>query len=120
MTETSTEMEIRTLKRDLAQVYNRVNQEFYATGVRSQRVDVYEDRVIIFAKHKRVTAFKALSKNFYELTTFADAALIVEFKVKLKQVVEDVTGLHVVSILKDYDPVSEDAVCVIIFSQEIL
>ncbi len=120
MNEASPKIELRTLKRDIAQVYNRVNQEFYATGVRSQRVDVYDDRIIIFAKHKRVTAFKALSKNFGELTTYADAALIVEFKLKLKQLVEDATGLKVKSVLKDYDPKSEDATCVVIFDEEII
>ncbi|GIN21766.1 MAG TPA: DUF2294 domain-containing protein [Bacillus bacterium] len=120
MNGTSSEIEIRTLKRDIAQVYNRVNQEFYATGVRSQRVEICDDRVIIFAKHKRVTAFKALSKNFWELTTYADAALIVEFKIKLKKIVEDVTGMKVISVLKDYDPDSEDAVCVVIFEENII
>ncbi|MFD1706747.1 Na-translocating system protein MpsC family protein [Siminovitchia sediminis] len=119
MNGTSTEIEIRTLKRDIAQVYNRVNQEFYATGVRSQRVDIQENRVIIFAKHKRVTAFKALSQNFWELTTYADAALIVEFKAKFRKIIEDVTGMKVLSVLKDYDPDSEEAVCVIIFDQKI-
>jgi uncharacterized protein YbcI len=120
MNQIAPEMEIRSLKREIAQVYNRVNQEFYATGVRSQRVEVCDDRIIIFAKHKRVTAFKALSKNFQDLTIFADAALIIEFKEKFKQLIEDVTGLSVISVLKDYDPATEDAVCVIIVDEKIL
>ncbi|HLQ73313.1 MAG TPA: Na-translocating system protein MpsC family protein [Bacillota bacterium] len=115
-----TSTEIRTLKRDIAQVYNRINQEFYATGVVSQRINLFDDRLIIFAQHKRVQAFTALSKNFQELTTYADAALIVEFKAKLKQEIEDVTGYKVLSVLKDYDSKTEHACCVIIFESNVL
>lgn len=117
---TLTSTEIRLLKRNVAQVYNRINQEFYATGVVSQRINVFNDRLIIFAQHKRVQAFAALSKNFHELTTYADAALIVEFKAKLKKEIEEVTGHSVVSVLKDYDTETEHACCVIIFENNIL
>lgn len=109
----------RVLKKTVAQVYNRVNQEFYATGVVSQRVNAYQDRLIIFAQHKRVPALEALSKNFQELTISADAALIVEFKSKLKKEIENATGLRVITVLKDYDTVSEHACCVVIFEKQI-
>ncbi|MFZ3579005.1 Na-translocating system protein MpsC family protein [Virgibacillus sp. DJP39] len=111
----ATSPETRSLKKNVAQAYNKINQDFYATGVISQRINVFCDRLIIFAQHKRIPAFKALSENFRELTTFADAALIVEFKSKLKKEIEEVTGLKVVSVLKDYDTVTEHACCVIIF-----
>ncbi|WP_240510162.1 Na-translocating system protein MpsC family protein [Virgibacillus profundi] len=108
----------RVLKKTIAQVYNRINQEFYATGVVSQRINVFSDRIIIFAQHKRIPAFTALSKNFKELTTYADAALISEFKSKLKQEIEEVTGHRAISVLKDYDTVTEHACCVVIFDKE--
>ncbi|WP_084178991.1 Na-translocating system protein MpsC family protein [Virgibacillus alimentarius] len=103
----------------MAQVYNKINQEFYATGVRSQRILILDDRIIIFAQHKRVQAFKALSKNFKELTTYADAALISEFKFKLRDSVEELTGRTVISVLKDYDTKSEHACCVIYFNEKL-
>lgn len=117
---TLTSTETRLLKRNVAQVYNKINQEFYATGVISQRVDVFYDRLIIFAQHKRVPAFTVLSKNYSELTTYADAALIKEFKAKLKNEIEEVTGFPVISVLKDYDTETEHACCVIIFDRKIL
>ncbi|SHF93124.1 Na-translocating system protein MpsC family protein [Ornithinibacillus halophilus] len=110
----------RLLKKNVAQVYNKINQKFYATGVVSQRISVYNERIIIFAQHKRVPAFKALSKNFNELTTFADAALIKEFKVELKQEIQEVTGYKVISVLKDYDAETEHACCIIIFDRKIV
>lgn len=103
----------------MAQLYNKINQEFYATGVVSQRINIYYDRVIIFAQHKRIPAFEALSRNFGELTTYADAALINEFKAKLKREVATETGLPVVSVLKDYDTETEHACCVVIFESKI-
>lgn len=110
--------ETRTLKKSIAQAYNKVNQEFYATGVISQRINVCCDRLIIFAQHKRIPAFKVLSENFKELTAYADAALIVEFKSRLKKEIEEVTGYKVTSVLKDYDPETEHACCVIIFDEK--
>lgn len=111
--------DIRLLKKNVAQVYNRINQEFYAIGVVSQRINVFPDRLIIFAQHKRVPAFTALSENYRELTIYADAALIVEFKAKLKREIENVTGFRVASVLKDYDTATEHACCVIIFEKNI-
>lgn len=118
MNATLSPTETRLLKKTIAQVYNRINQEFYGTGVVSQRISVLSDRIIIFAQHKRIAAFTALSKNFKELTTYADAALIFEFKAKLKLEIEAVTGHPVISVLKDYDTVTEHACCVIIFDRE--
>ncbi|OZU87803.1 DUF2294 domain-containing protein [Virgibacillus indicus] len=118
MNVTLTANESRLLKKTIAQAYNRINQELYATGVVSQRINFLYDRVIIFAQHKRVPAFTALSKNFKELTAYADAALISEFKAKLKQEIEELTGHSVVSVLKDYDTVTEHACCVVIFDKE--
>lgn len=118
MNTTLTTAEIRLLKKTIAQIYNRINQEFYATGVVSQRIQVLDDRIIIFAQQKRVPAFSVLSKNFKELTMCADAALIAEFKIKLKQEIEAVTGHRVISVLKDYDTETNHACSVVIFDRE--
>ncbi|MCM3739726.1 DUF2294 domain-containing protein [Oceanobacillus luteolus] len=113
-----TKAESRLLKKTIAQIYNKINQEFYATGVVSQRIQIFDDRIIIFAQQKRVAAFHVLNKNYKELTMYADAALIAEFKVKLKQEIEEVTGHPVVAVLKDYDSETNHACSVIIFDKE--
>ena len=118
MNTTLTTTETRLLKKTIAQIYNRINQEFYATGVVSQRINIFDDKIIISAQQKRVPAFTVLSRNFKELTTFADAALIVEFKMKFKQEIEAVTGHRVISVLKDYDAETEHACCVVILDRE--
>ncbi|QED47729.1 Na-translocating system protein MpsC family protein [Cytobacillus dafuensis] len=106
-----------TFKKDLAHLYNRVNQEIYGVGVKKQRIETFDDRVIIFAQHKRVQALKMLSKNFQLLTISVDSALIVEFKSLFKVQIEETLHLKVKTILKDYDPLSEEA-CTIIYFEE--
>ncbi|MBX9973755.1 Na-translocating system protein MpsC family protein [Cytobacillus firmus] len=107
----------QSLKKDLAFLYNRVNQEIYGTGVKKQRLETFDDRVIIFAQHKRVQALHILSQNFHHLTISVDSALIVEFKSLLKGLIEDSLHLKVKTILKDYDPDTEEA-CTVIYFEE--
>ncbi len=109
----------QALKKSLAQLYNRVNQDIYGVGVKKQRIECIEDRVMIFAQHKRVQALQMLSRNYQTLTIAVDSALIVEFKSLLKGQIEMTLGLKVKTILKDYDPVTEEA-CTIIYFEELL
>jgi hypothetical protein len=107
------------LKKSLAQLYNRVNQDIYGVGVKKQRIECMEDRVMIFAQHKRVPALQILGRNFQTLTLTVDSALIVEFKSMLKRYIEETLKIKVKTILKDYDPVTEEA-CTIIYFKEII
>ncbi|WP_026581680.1 Na-translocating system protein MpsC family protein [Bacillus sp. J33] len=104
-----------TFKKDLAHLYNRINQEIYGVGVKKQRIETFDDRVIIFAQHKRVQALRMLSKNFHHLTISVDSALIAEFKSLFKLHIEEALHLEVKTILKDYDPVTEEACTIIYF-----
>ena len=106
-----------SLRKDLAHLYNRVNQEIYGVGVKKQRIETFDDRVIIFAQHKRVQALHMLSKNFHHLTISVDSALIVEFKSLFKGQIEETLNLKVKTILKDYDPVTEEA-CTVIYIKD--
>jgi len=104
-----------SFKKDIAHLYNRVNQEIYGVGVKKQRIETFDDRILIFAQHKRVQALKMLSTNFQHLTISVDSALIVEFKSLFKRQIEETLHLKVKTILKDYDPVSEEACTIIYF-----
>lgn len=117
METTSTRTNPRLMKKTIAQIYNKINQRFYDTGVVSQRIQIFDDRIIIFAQQKRIAALNVLSKNYRELTVLADAALIAEFKAQLKEEMEAVTGLKVLSVLKDFDPETNHACSIIIFDQ---
>ena len=63
-----TKAESRLLKKTIAQIYNKINQEFYATGVVSKRIQIFDDRIIIFAQQKSVVVFHVLIKNYKELS----------------------------------------------------
>lgn len=109
-----------TLKKDIAQLYNRINQEFYATGVKKQRIEIFEDKVIIFAQHKRVPALRALGRNHKQLTEIVDSALISEYKLIFKKEIEALTNLKVETILKDFDAETEHACTIIYFEQKLI
>ncbi|WP_066288304.1 Na-translocating system protein MpsC family protein [Bacillus sp. FJAT-29937] len=105
----------QSLKKDIAHLYNRVNQEIHGVGVKKQRIEIFDDRVIIFAQHKRVQSLQMLSKNFHHLTISVDSALSVEFKSLFKDQIEEMLHFKVKTILKDYDPVTEEACTIIYF-----
>ncbi|KAB2331526.1 DUF2294 family protein [Cytobacillus depressus] len=107
----------QSLKKDIAHLYNRVNQEIHGVGVKKQRIEIFDDRVIVFAQHKRVQTLQTLSKNFHHLILSVDSALIVEFKSLFKGQIEDTLHLKVKSILRDYDPDSEEACTIIYFNE---
>jgi uncharacterized protein YbcI len=106
-----------SLKKDIAQLYNKVNQEIYGVGVKKQRIEISQNKLMIFAQHKRVPALKTLSKNYAELTVTIDAALIKEYKARFKEQIEMIFGLRVLTILKDYDPITENACTIVYFDQ---
>ncbi|RAL22700.1 Na-translocating system protein MpsC family protein [Thermoflavimicrobium daqui] len=98
-----------TFKRKLAQFCNEISQEMYGLGVKKQRIEIYDDKIIIFGQHKRVPALSALTGKYLDLTLTVDAALIREYKVRLKDYIEKELQIEVVTILKDYDPITENA-----------
>lgn len=102
-----------TFKRILAQFCNEISQEMYGTGVKKQRIELHEDKIIIYGQHKRVPALSALAKKYDNLTWTVDAALIREYKARLKEYIEKELRLKVLTILKDYDPITENAFIVI-------
>jgi uncharacterized protein YbcI len=94
-----------------------VNQGIYAIGVSQQRIDIFGDKILICAVHRRIPALKALDKPNRALTKMVDAALIELNKQELARRVEDIVGIKIRAILKDYDPYTEMAATVIIFEE---
>ncbi|RHW41585.1 DUF2294 family protein [Neobacillus notoginsengisoli] len=119
MQSTSSTQQLSILKKDIAQMYNRINQEIYGIGVIKQRIEIYHNKLLIFAKHKRVPALRTLSRNHHELTVSVDAALIKEYKENFKEQIERIFKLRVITILKDYDPITENA-CTIVYFKDAL
>ncbi|AZU62111.1 Na-translocating system protein MpsC family protein [Neobacillus mesonae] len=111
--------QLSNFKKDIAQLYNKINQEIYGVGVKKQRIEISHNKLLIFAQHKRVPALLTLSKNHHELTAAVDAALITEYKAKFKEQIELIFRLGVITILKDYDPITENA-CTIVYFKDAL
>ncbi|MFC5713919.1 Na-translocating system protein MpsC family protein [Thalassorhabdus alkalitolerans] len=108
----------KSMKKTIAQIYNKVNQEMYGLGVRKQKIEVLEDKIIIFGLHKRVQALHAIGQKHPELTLSVDYTLIQEFKERLKKELGSQLNLKVKTILKDFDPKSEEAVAVIYLTEK--
>jgi DNA-binding Lrp family transcriptional regulator len=119
MYSTSSTQQLLNLKKDIAQLYNKINQEIYGVGVKKQRIEVSHNKLLIFAQHKRVQALQTLSSNHEDLTASVDAALIKDYKEKFKEQIELIFKLRVITILKDYDPITENA-CTIIYFKDAL
>ncbi|MCX7779728.1 MAG: DUF2294 domain-containing protein [Negativicutes bacterium] len=108
------------LKQEIARVNNNVNIAMFGTGLRKQRVQVAEDKVIITADHKRIPALAALDRSDRMTTRFVDMAILAEYKRRLKAELVEQLKLPVISVLKDYDPEHELAVTVIILDEVFL
>ena len=103
------------LKQEIIKVYNSINQEIFGIGVRSQKLEIHGDKILIYAFHKRIPALKILDDSNRMLTLQVDRAVIEENKKELKKQVEELTGVPVKVLLKDYDPVTEYSATIIIF-----
>ncbi|QQK81035.1 DUF2294 family protein [Salicibibacter cibi] len=107
-----------TLKKDISQLYNKVNQEMYGLGVKKQKIEFLNNAVVIFSEHKRAPDLEALQHQYKELTIAADAALISEFKKRLKRDIQYHLSKDVHTVLKDFDPETEFACTVIYFKED--
>ena len=102
------------LKQEIAKINNSINLLLFGTGLRKQRVTFIEDKIIITADHKRVPALAALDRTDRMYSRLTDAAILDEYKQRLKKEIVSQTGLPVVCILKDYAPDHELAVTFIL------
>ncbi|MCL6547453.1 MAG: DUF2294 domain-containing protein [Alicyclobacillus sp.] len=103
------------LKQEIIKAYNSVNQDMYAIGVSSQKVDFLGDKILISAVHKRIPALKALDEEYRLLTIAVDAALVECNKKQLAARIEEIVGAPIKAVLKDYDPRTELAMTVVVF-----
>lgn len=106
------------LKKDVAQIYNRINQEMFGLGVKRQKIELMDNMIMIFGEHQRAKPLHALQSRNEALTLWVDASLVAEFKQRLKHQMENLLKKEVISVLKDYDPKTEKAVTIIYLREE--
>jgi hypothetical protein len=73
------------LKQEIIKIYNSINQEIYGIGIKSQKIEISGDKVLIFATHKRIPALKILDESNRSLTAMVDYALMDANKRMLKR-----------------------------------
>lgn len=106
-------------KQELIKDYNELNLRMFDIGVKSQKIDIVGDKILISAYHKRIPSLKHLDGINRLVTRLTDVAIIDSHKELFKELVERKYGMKVVSILKDYDPFLELAVTIIILDQDV-
>ncbi|MCO7125459.1 DUF2294 domain-containing protein [Sporolactobacillus shoreicorticis] len=94
-------------KQGIMKEYNLVNQMVFKVGVTEQKVSVFEDKIIIVAKHKRIPVLEIIDEANSNLTEIVDKILIGKSKELLSSAIAKQFGLNVHLILKDYDPKKE-------------
>ena len=108
------------LKQEIMRVNNIVNISIFGTGLRKQRVMVFDDKIVITADHKRVPALAVLDKIERNTTRYTDVAILDEFKRRLRTALIEQLQMPVLSVMKDYDPEQELAVTVIIVEESFM
>lgn len=108
------------IKQEMIRINNTVNISMFGNGLRKQRVVVVDDKIIISADHKRVPVLAALDSHERLATRFMDVTILDAYKRKLKEEIEAQLNIPVKSVLKDYDPVCELAVTIIVLDQSVI
>lgn len=98
---------IGVLKQHLARDYNRVNMCIFAGGVISVKIDIFQDKILILANHKRIAALEYLSKENAIVSDLADNYLVKSFKKEFNKILVNDYGFDILSLFKDYDTQSE-------------
>lgn len=106
-------------KQEIMKHYNLVNQMVFKVGVTEQKVSVFEDKIIIVAKHKRIPVLEILDEADKNLSGTVDRLLIERSKQLLAERIEQSFGIGVKLILKDYDPLKEVSGTLIFLDREL-
>ncbi|MBT2259027.1 Na-translocating system protein MpsC family protein [Priestia megaterium] len=102
-------------KKKIATLYTQIRQEIFNVGVNTQKIDIIDNKIFILAQSKRMPALEVLSEEYRELVMSLDAALSTKYKKMLKEKVELFFDIQVISLFRDYDPVTENSCTVICF-----
>ncbi len=94
-------------KQELMRINNKVSIEKFGQGLRSQRVEILGDKVLIIAHNPRVKALTSIDKQDNLHSKLITLELILDFKERFSKLVEDEMHIKVLAHLKDYDPATE-------------
>ncbi|WP_252312168.1 Na-translocating system protein MpsC family protein [Sinobaca sp. H24] len=93
---------LKISKKELALRYNEINKEFYQHGVQSQKIELSESQITIFASVSRTPMLDTLADR-PDLVLFIDASLNHKYKQRIKDILASEFDLAVKAIYKDFD-----------------
>lgn len=94
-------------KQAFMRINNRANIEIFGQGLVSQKMEIFNDKILIIGHNKRVKVISTIERKDNITSKLIDIALIVEFKELFIKYMKEELGVRVLAHLKDYDPVSE-------------
>lgn len=90
-------------KQAVMRINNRVNMEVFGQGLVSQRMEIFNDRILIIGHNKRAKVISTVERKDTLTSKLIDMALIVEFKELFIKYMQEELGVKVLTHLKDYD-----------------
>ena len=106
-------------KQEVIRINNKVNMEVFGQGLLSQRVEIFQEKILIIANNRRVKVLSMVDRTDNATTKLMDVALITEFKERFITMMDEQLGLKVLSHLKDYDPKLEISISVTILEKPV-
>lgn len=106
-------------KQEIMKRHNTVNVKVFGQGLRWQRVEIIQDKIIIIANNKRVKALTTLDEKDRFTTRLIDIALLVEFKELFRNDLMNFLNCTPPVVLKDYDPSSEISMCAVLLDKDV-
>lgn len=106
-------------KNELIKYYNVINNEVFGIGSVQQKVEIFEDKLIIIAKNKRVKSLSYLTEADHYVGELANRILIEGFKKELSELLTKKYKFDVNMIFKDYDTKTETSCTLVIMKGNI-
>lgn len=106
-------------KQEILRIYNAINKRMFNAGVKQQKVDFVDNKILIMSLNSRVPVLKLLDGDHPVATRQIDHLLSLEFKKQIKQALEQRFQLNIVAILKDYDSETEFSGTIVVLEHDI-
>lgn len=106
-------------KQEILRIYNAINKRIFNVGVKQQKVDFVDNKILIMSLNSRVPVLKLLDGDHPFATRQIDYLLFQQFKKQITLTLEERFQLHILAILKDYDPETEFSGTIIVLEHDI-
>lgn len=101
------EISENSFKKKICSIYNEVNCEVFGYGASSLKVEMQEKTIHLLGKHQPVQVLVAMEAFDPAVKREIDSSILVLFKKKLIEKLEQGMGITPDAILKDYDQATQ-------------